>query len=741
MKNRSVLLTALAVLSLFASSLARADNMASLAISPATGVVTLTPRWAAGAGLAGFHHMAQDLSLGGGANQFYSLKSTTIAAGGDVAAFTRYIAGSGAATAHADIGSKLTPTSYSALTSADPDIGFGSVNFYAIHHKASGDYFTVIKPSSGTASSVTDLKPMSGPGGPETLGATGYVGLAFAAANIGRGLNMFYYLRADLGTGTTFFGQLDPGLLNSSADLFDLGAGGFAALDFAGNEVGFGTDKFYYLRLDPVTGYTILGTLNGTSGKIADIANLGSVYRTLTFVPGDVGFGTGNFYVAGATNVAEQSVSFAAIADKAVGQQFTVTPSASSGLPITLSVVPGSTGTVNISGPFAGVFTVMPTAAGVVILQATQAGNGASVEANLLRQRFAIGIAAGTTVPVVALPPRSQAVAAGGSATFTVSATGTPTPTVQWTLNGAILAGATGATLVVTNVQPANAGLYRAVATNSAGAVESAAAVLGISNPDKASGTITAVGTDILHPNGNIYDQLLLTGPAATVTADAGQVVRVSFVDLSNDIVQVEFSGAGTLAITLDGATGPASAQNYNQPGVAYMKGNARIVVSGADDSTNISVFSVGRLTAIDQSLFRADVTYDGVADIASLTIVSASGKFGGMRSGNTSYFATAGYTGLFAPGVQFTGVVYLGEISASDTATPVLVIGSASDTRITGGDLLQANGRAVQVNGVSQLRFVSGTTSHSVPLAAQANRARFEQNGTDVTAQIVGNP
>jgi hypothetical protein len=739
MKHRSLLLVVLAALFLFAGSPADADTMVSLAIAPSTGVVTLTPRWAVGPNLAGFHLMAQDLSLGGGANQFYSLKNTAIPAGGDVAAFTRYIAASGAATAHADIGSKLTPNSYSALTSADPDIGYGSVNFYTIHHKASGDYFAVIKPSSDTASSVTDLKPMSGPGGPATLGATGYVGITFAAANVGHGLNMFYYLRANPSTGTTVFGQLDPGLLNSSADLFDLAASGFTAVHFTGNDVGFGTDQFYYLRLDPVTGFTILGTLNGTSGKISDIANLGSIYTTLTFASGDIGYGSGNFYLAGATNTAEQSISFAAIADKAVGQQFTVKPAASSGLPIALTVAAGSTGTVTISGPTAGVFTINPTAAGVVILQATQAGNGASVESNLLRQRFTVG--AGSNTPVVTLPPTSQAATAGSSATFVVSTTGTPAPTLQWTFNGANIVGATSATLVVTNVQAGNAGLYRVVATNSGGSTQSAAAVLGVSSSSKTSGTVTEVGSNIIHPNGNTYDQMLLTGSAATVTADAGQVVRVSFIDLSNDIVQLEFSGAGTLAITLDGSTGPASPQNYNQPDVAYMKGNARILVTGADESTNISIFSVGRMTALNQALFRSDVTYDGVADIASLVILSANGKFGSVHAGNASFFATTSYTGLYAPGVQFTGAIYVGDISASDAATGALVIGSSPDTRITGGDLLQANSRAVQVNGVTQLRFVAGTTSNQGAMTAQTNLGRLEQNGTDITAQIVVNP
>ena len=136
MKYRTLLLSALTALSVLGDNQGRAaDNMASIAIAPATGVVTLTPQWAVGGSLAGFHFMAQDLSLGGGATQFYSIKGTTIPVGGDILAFDRYIAASGAATPHNDIGSKLTPSSYSALTSADPDVGYGSVNFYLIHQK------------------------------------------------------------------------------------------------------------------------------------------------------------------------------------------------------------------------------------------------------------------------------------------------------------------------------------------------------------------------------------------------------------------------------------------------------------------------------------------------------------------------------------------------------------------------------------------------------------------------------
>jgi sugar lactone lactonase YvrE len=452
MKNyRSFLTSALVALTVFAGLPARADNMASIAITPATGVVTLTPRWALGGSLAGFHFMAQDLSLGGGANQFYSIKSTAIPAGGDIAAFTRYIAASGAATNHADIGSKLTPNYYSALTSADPDVGYGAVNFYLIHHKSTGDYFTVIKPSSGTASSVTDLKPMSGPGGPATLGASGYFGLTFAAANLGYGLDFFYYLRTDPVTGFSVFGTLDPALLNTSADQFNLGLGGHNALEFSGTDVGYGVNKMYYLRLDPVTSFTILGTLDPLTGKSSDIANLGSVFSTLTFVPGDVGFGTSQFYTTGPVNTTWQSVSFAAIADRLLSDgSFTVSPSASSALPVTLTVVAGSTGSATISAPVAGVFTVTPTAGGIITLQATQAGQVAPTpfEFNMLRQSFMVSVASIPTFsPVAGTYTAAQSVTitsatAGSTIRYTTDGS-TPSETVGTIYSVAVPIGAT----------------------------------------------------------------------------------------------------------------------------------------------------------------------------------------------------------------------------------------------------------------------------------------------------------
>ncbi|HVS51895.1 MAG TPA: Ig-like domain-containing protein [Opitutaceae bacterium] len=237
------------------------------------------------------------------------------------------------------------------------------------------------------------------------------------------------------------------------------------------------------------------------------------------------------------------------------------------------------------------------------------------------------------------------------------------------------------------------------------------------------------------------YDQVLLQGSSATVTADSGQITRISFVDSSNDIVQVEFSGAGTLTLSLDDYSGPATAANYNQPSVSYVKGHAGIVISGADETSNLSIFTVGKFNAIDQSLFKDGVTYDGVADLAYVVILTTDGKFGGLRAADATFFATAGLTGICAPGVQFQGPVYVGDINASNNANPMFLFSSASDVRITGGSLSQSNGAPVEVGGLTQINFTDGMTSSGKLLPAQQNQARLQKNGVDVATQVVAQP
>jgi hypothetical protein len=694
MKSSTLVFAALVAFTGFAGNQVRADSMASIAIAPATGKVTLTPRWSIGGNLSGFHFMAQDLSLTGGAsNEFYSTKSTAIPSGGDITAFTFYVPGSGAATNHADIGSKLTPNSYSALTSADPDLGYGSVQLYFIHHKTDGDYFTHIVPSSGAASAVADLKPMSQPGGPATGGASGYFGLTFSAANLGDGANMFYYLRNDTVTNTTRFGAMSPALAGASTDKFNLGINGHNALAFTGTDVGFGINKMYFQRLDPVTGFTIIGTLDPVSGRASDIANLGSVYSTLTFVPGDVGFGVNNFYTTGAVNATWQSVSFAAIADRLISAgSFTVTPTASSTLAIALTVVPGSAGAASISGPVAGVFTITPTAPGLITLQATQAGQAGSFEYNMLRQSFT---ASGAATLAITSQPTAQSAVTGTTATFSVTASGTTAVTYQWRKAGANISGnasATTSTLSLTNVQAADAASYDVAVTNVSGTILSNAVTLTVTtaapvitnSPLTAGGTVGTAFSFTIVASGSPTSYTATPLPAGLSIAGATGVISGSPTAVGTTSVLLgatNGTGTGNATLTITVAAAGVAPVITNSPltaaGTNGTPFSFTITASGSPTSYSASPLPAGLSIVASTGVITGTPTATGTTSVvlgatnatgtgnATLTITVAA-------AGTAPIITNSPLTAAGTTGVAFSYTITASGSPTSYSATPL---------------------------------------------------------------------
>ncbi len=219
-------------------------------------------------------------------------------------------------------------------------------------------------------------------------------------------------------------------------------------------------------------------------------------------------------------------------------------------------------------------------------------------------------------------------------------------------------------------------------------------------------GTGNVVGENIIHPNGNIFDQVLLTGESIELQAKPNQITRVSFMDEDEDIVQVEFSGSGTLTVTLDPTTflPPALPPRYNQE-VSYVTGKPNVVIEGADSSTFFSIFTVGSINAVNQALFPEGQVYDAKADVSLVEVINSTGM-GGMQLSNTVFSGITGKVGVDATGVPIAVRLTLGDIDANGDAVPHLLFGEGSFTvpannsglRITGGDLQQSNGVSIVV-------------------------------------------
>ena len=86
----------------------------------------------------------------------------------------------------------------------------------------------------------------------------------------------------------------------------------------------------------------------------------------------------------------------------------------------------------------------------------------------------------GGTPPFTTLNPSNQVVLVGSNPTVNATALGTPPLNYQWQLNGTNVDGATNATLVLTNVQFVNEGIYKLVISNAFGITNTTAAFVNV---------------------------------------------------------------------------------------------------------------------------------------------------------------------------------------------------------------------------------------------------------------------
>jgi Immunoglobulin I-set domain len=210
----------------------------------------------------------------------------------------------------------------------------------------------------------------------------------------------------------------------------------------------------------------------------------------------------------------------------------------------------------------------------------------------------------GAIAPAISADPRDQSVTAGQTASFTVAASGSPTPGVQWQQRAdanaqwSDIAGANALTYTTEPTTLAQSGSqYRAVVSNSAGNATSLAATLtvsdGVSAPSITSqpqsqsvqagnAALFAVTASGSSPLGYQWfkDGVAITGANAselllpTVTADAGSTFQIT-VSVSNAAGSVT-SVAAVLTVTA-GPTGGGTLINAAQGGFVSANTGAEV--------------------------------------------------------------------------------------------------------------------------------------------------------------------
>jgi alpha-tubulin suppressor-like RCC1 family protein len=193
------------------------------------------------------------------------------------------------------------------------------------------------------------------------------------------------------------------------------------------------------------------------------------------------------------------------------------------------------------------------------------------------------------SAPAITTQPQNQTSFAGGTATFTVVATGTAPLTYQWRFNGNNLSGQTASSLVLQNLQNANAGAYSVVVANPYGSVTSAPASLVLS-------IIVGWGTNqwgqiTIHPwmTNNIVSISAGSSFNAALRSD-GTVTNWGFAHGNpppglSDVVAISAGGGHTLALRANRTVVAWGANDAGQTNVPANLSNIVAVAAGGRHS------------------------------------------------------------------------------------------------------------------------------------------------------------
>jgi hypothetical protein len=199
--------------------------------------------------------------------------------------------------------------------------------------------------------------------------------------------------------------------------------------------------------------------------------------------------------------------------------------------------------------------------------------SSSSVAAQLAQNEIEY-LSAATGPPKITAQPQDQTVVSGATASFSVAASASPSPSYQWLFNATnVLAGATNSVLSLVSVAPAQGGAYCAVVTNIYGAVTSSPALLTVL-PSGAvretllfvDGSQASVFETALTQGGQVYQRYndLTTFSSALEPANPANTlaiadITVTYLDLS---ALGDFASRGGRAILecWNLASGPAAA-------------------------------------------------------------------------------------------------------------------------------------------------------------------------------------
>ncbi len=314
-----------------------------------------------------------------------------------------------------------------------------------------------------------------------------------------------------------------------------------------------------------------------------------------------------------------------------------------------------------------------------------------------------------TSKPLVASGPTNLTVAAGATASFSVSGvSGSPAPALYWqkdgvTLtNGGRISGANSTTLSVSATIGADAGLYSCLISNLAG-VTTTSAVLTVVVPPTIDSQIPAGGPFAVGSGGTAN---------LSVTAHATHTINYQWQKNAGNLSNGgHVSGATTLALTLTGVD-------------ATDVGTYTCHLSNADGSTDSAAVILSLSTSPTITIQPSNIVVALTSNASFSVVASGSGLSYQWKKGVATLSNGGRFSGATSPALGISGVL------DSDAGTYSCVItNTGGSTNTIGATLTVIDPPAITTQPVSQLASNGSTVAFHVVATGGSLNYRWNKN------------
>lgn len=301
--------------------------------------------------------------------------------------------------------------------------------------------------------------------------------------------------------------------------------------------------------------------------------------------------------------------------------------------------------------------------------------------------------------PVISAQPATQGVCLGGRATFQVTANGSKPLSYQWRFNGTPLESATGASFTLSNVAPADAGIYSVLVSNSVGSTLSSNAALVFLNV-ATWGQTNNYGLGII-PLDLTNAVAVAAGNSHSVALKSnGQVVVWGY----NYYNQTNVPASATNVIAIAAAQNHTMVLRSNGTVVAWGNGGinvpaglSNVIAIAAGDYHSMALKSDGTVVAWGDGGFVNSSTTNVPANATNIVAIAAGGNFCAAlrQNGTVMDWGTS---------LSFAGITNAVAIAASEI--PIVIL--KADGKVYATNVLAAPAGLSNVVAVAAQRYTA---------------------------------